>query len=402
MNNLLDMNIVCRRGWLVTWGVLIAILWSTSLGFAQQQPAEQITEAVSTISSSEQDGGQGNGNTSGDASSTDGGQNIRSVDSQINEAIQRLRDGDITFSDLIGVFDAFWSAELFRSGDSPVKVSQIVIALIIAVIGVLISRALAGFIRKRIESNSRVNAQTAAVVQKLIFYLATIVVVLVALPIAGIPITIFTVLGGALAIGVGFGAQNLFNNLISGFIILMERPIRINDIVEVESHRGKVVQIGNRSTRIRRFDGIDVLVPNSYFLENAVINWTLSDSHVRGEVMVGAAYGSPTKQVHDLMLEAAKQVEGVMHTPRKPEVIFEEFADNTLNFRIYFWTAVQRPLDLARIQSEVRYRIDDLFAQHNITIAFPQRDVHLDSLSPVQVKLVGQGESDPPETGGNQ
>lgn len=312
-------------------------------------------------------------------------------ESDLQEAASQVTDGEITTEEVINLLDAVWRHKLFDSGSTPVHVNQIVIAILIAIIGIVFSRILSGFIRRRlIASKVRVSVQIAAIIQKIIFYLLTVVILLVALPIAGIPITIFTVIGGALAIGVGFGAQNLFNNLISGFIILVERPIRIGDIVEVDEHCGKIEEIGNRCTRLLRFDGIDILIPNSHFLEQAVVNWTLSDQRIRGSVTVGVAYGSPTEKVKNLITQAAEEHDEVLSQPRKPIVLFTEFGDNTLNFMCYFWTRVTTPVDLDRIASDIRYRIDTLFRENDITIAFPQRDVHLDTTAPVKVEVVKQ------------
>ncbi len=281
-----------------------------------------------------------------------------------------------------------WNAELFKAGDTAVTINQLVIALLVVLIGAVVSRRLTRLIQHRLMRSRRVDQHAAALVQKLLFYLMLAVIVLVALPIAGIPITIFTVLGGALAIGIGFGAQNLINNLISGLIIMTERPIRLGDLVEVADYQGRVEEIGNRCTRIRRPDGVDVLVPNSHFLEQPVINWTLFDNTVRGSVVVGVAYGSPTREVEELMRQAVAEQDKAMTDP-EPIVLFEDFGDNALTFNVLFWTAVTRPMDLRRLQSDVRYRIDQLLREAKITIAFPQRDVHLDTLSPLRVQLTG-------------
>jgi len=202
------------------------------------------------------------------------------------------------------------------------------------------------------------------------------------------PITVFTVLGGAVAIGIGFGAQNLFNNLISSFIIMVERPIRIGDIIEVgDVDEGRVEEIGNRCTRVRRSDGMDVLIPNSHFLENPVVNWTLFDIHVRGSVEVGVAYGSDTKQVTDLIMACASDNPKVLGSPA-PIVLFEDFGDNALAFRLMFWADITAPMQLRVICSELRYAIDASFREAEISISFPQRDVHLDTLKPLEVRMV--------------
>ncbi|MCB1121236.1 MAG: mechanosensitive ion channel [Verrucomicrobiae bacterium] len=285
------------------------------------------------------------------------------------------------------VLKTVWHFELFKSGDSSVYFNQLVVALLVVVVGFVISRWISRKIGKRLSKVGKLNENTAHALQRVFHLLFIVIIVLIALPIAGIPITVFTVMGGAVAIGVGFGAQNLFNNLISGIILMIEKPIRIGDIVEVGEETGKVEDIGNRCVRVRRGDGIDVLIPNSQFLEQMVVNWTLSDSDVRGEVLVGVAYGSDTRKTHDLMLQAAREHEKILKSP-DPFVLFEDFGDNSLGFRLYYWSSVQKPLDINRINSALRFRIDELFRDANIVIAFPQRDVHLDTLSPLQINLV--------------
>ncbi len=284
-------------------------------------------------------------------------------------------------------FRQVWNMELFSSSGNPVQLSQIVVAFAVLVVGILIGRHLAGALGRRLEKSGRFNRGTAYLLQRLTFYLLVVLITLVALPIAGIPVTVFTVMGGAVAIGVGFGAQNLFNNLISGIIIMIEQPIRVGDIVEVHGGQGRVEEISNRCVRVRRSDGIDVLIPNSYFLEQPVVNWTHSDVDIRGELVVGVAYGSPTEQVRDLMMQAAGEHEEIRKNP-PPIVLYEEFGENSLNFRLLFWTPVSRPMDLRRIRSDLHYRIDNLFRAAGITIAFPQRDLHLDTLKPLDIKLV--------------
>lgn len=298
---------------------------------------------------------------------------------------QELRD-DVKAMDWPALAGDIWTAELFRAGGTAIHLNQIVIALLVVIIGLWLAKRIANRINHRLLKHPRINPNLAAASQKVVFYLLSAVVFFIALPIAGIPITIFTVLGSAVAIGVGFGAQNLFNNLISGIILMVERPIRLGDIVEVEGYEGRVDDIGNRCTRIRRFDGIDVLVPNSALLQNPVVNWTLKDTDIRGKVSVGVAYGSPVSLVRDLIAQAANE-HGRIHKTPNPEVLFTDFGDNSLAFEVFFWTAVTRPLDLRRIQSDLRYRIEHLFREAHISIAFPQRDVHLDTIKPLEIRL---------------
>lgn len=292
----------------------------------------------------------------------------------------------INWQDFFAKLSALWQTELYKAGDTPIYLSQVVIALFLIIMGFGIVRWLGAHLVKRALKSSSASENTVYAFRRLISFFAYVMIVLIALPMAGIPITIFAVLGGALAIGVGFGAQNLLNNLISGIILIAERPIRIGDIVELEKERGRVEEIGNRCVRIRRYDGVHVLVPNSYFLEQRVVNWTLVSADIRSVVAVGVAYGSPVERVRELLNEAAEQHEQVSKD-YPIEVIFEDFGDNALIFNLYFWTSVHQPMEIRRIQSDVRFKINALFAEDGIVIAFPQRDIHFDTSKPLQIHL---------------
>jgi small-conductance mechanosensitive channel len=288
-----------------------------------------------------------------------------------------------------GVLATVWHFELFKTGDNIIEFNQVLIALLVLFVGFIISKWMSRKIGRRLTSLGKLNANTTHALQRLFHMVFVVIIVLVALPIAGIPITIFTVLGGAVAIGIGFGMQNLFNNLISGIILMIEKPIRIGDIVFIGGDEGRVEDIGNRCTRVRRGNGVDVLIPNSHFLEQEVINWTLSDCDIRGEVLVGVAYGSNTKMTHDLMFKAAQDNEKIHESPT-PFILFEDFGDNALGFRLYYWARVKSPLDINRINSELRFRIDELFREADICIAFPQRDIHLDTLKPLEINILNK------------
>ena len=291
-----------------------------------------------------------------------------------------------SWADVSSSLNEIWNTELWKAGDAQIYLSQVIIAITLIIVGVIAIRWIGSSVVKRALKASQTSQNTILAFRKLFSVLAYVLIVLIALPVAGIPITIFAVLGGALAIGVGFGAQNLLNNLISGMILIAERPIRIGDIVELENERGRIEEIGNRCVRIKRFDGVHVLVPNSYFLEQRVVNWTLVSTEIRSTIKVGVAYGSPIEKVRELMLEAASQHEKVVQN-LPFEVFFDDFADNSLSFNLLFWTEIEAPMDIRRVQSDIRFKIDKLFAENDITIAFPQRDVHLDTLKPLEIKM---------------
>jgi len=287
---------------------------------------------------------------------------------------------------ILDIAKQIWHLELYNSGGNIVMLNQVCIAMFLIFIGIIISRRISKVLSVRLERLKAINPDTAQVLGRILYYSMVTVLVLAVLPIVGVPITIFTVLGGAFAIGIGFGAQNLFNNLISGLIIMMEKPVRIGDIVELGDEQGRVEEVGNRCIRIRRTDGVDVLMPNSFFLEQPVVNWTLSDRVIKGLVSIGIAYGSDTELVRDLLLKSAEEDERI-HKQPKAYVLFEEFGDNALNFELWFWTNVNRPIDLKQIQSDLRFKIDKWCREKDVNIAFPQRDVHLDTISPLEVKI---------------
>jgi small-conductance mechanosensitive channel len=200
-----------------------------------------------------------------------------------------------------------------------------------------------------------------------------------ALSMLNVPLHAFAFVSGAVAIGVGFGAQNVINNFISGWILMGEQPIRIGDLLEVGDTLGRVESIKTRSTLVRRLDGVHIVIPNSHLLENTVINWTLVDQEIRTMVAVGVAYGSPVRKVAALIEQAVREQPEALTEP-EPVVLFQEFGDNALQFETYFWTLLRPGGDLRKLRSEVRFRITELFDEAGIVIAFPQRDVHLDGV----------------------
>lgn len=283
----------------------------------------------------------------------------------------------------------FWNLRVVRIGDADVLVSQIAFALLLLIGGIWAARRLSRGLKRRLTTRTSLDASAVAAVEKLLFYLLMVVVIIMAMQAMRIPIAIFTIFGGAIAIGVGFGAQNIFNNFISGLILMLDRPIRLGDTVEVSNHYGKIAEIGARCTRLRRFDGIDVLVPNSALVENDVINWTLADKQVRQVVRVGIAYGSNLQKASDLLLQAANERKEVLNSGhRSSQVIFEDFGDNALTFDLFFWLELSELINMRSIRSDIRFRIDHLFREAGISIAFPQRDIHLNTLRPLEVKMI--------------
>jgi small-conductance mechanosensitive channel len=281
----------------------------------------------------------------------------------------------------------FWTYPLITYGDGEaILVSQLVLVLFVLGAGFLLSKLIEKLIQRRL-AKTDIRPDAAHMLQRIVFYLLLVVLVMTALGLMNVPLTAFAFVSGAVAIGVGFGAQNVINNFISGWILLVERPVRIDDFVEVDAHKGVVERIGNRSTRVRRTDGVHLLIPNSQMLERVVVNWTLVDHEIRTSVQVGVAYGSPLKKVAELVLRSVTEHPEVMREPA-PRVFLEDFADNAILFDATFWCEVDGERELRQVRSTIRFRIAELFDENGIVIAFPQRDVHLDSLTPLQVQVL--------------
>ena len=270
----------------------------------------------------------------------------------------------------------FLSQDLFTLFDITFTSGDLIAIPLIYVIGIWLFKKLAHIATYRLRS-SGASADTIHLFKRLFYIVAGAILIVTTLDVMNVPLTAFAFLSGAVAIGVGFGAQNIINNFISGWILMWERPIRIGDFLEVDGARGSVETINTRSTRIRRVDGVHMLIPNSKLLENTVVNWTLIDNLTRTSVRVGVAYGSDCKLVARLIEQATQQQEDILTEP-KPVVIFDDFGDNALMFETFFWVNATKERDLRVIRSQVRFTIDELFAEHDIVIAFPQRDVHLD------------------------
>lgn len=280
-----------------------------------------------------------------------------------------------------------WRFEITASEDRAITVGKIATGIMVFTLGLLLARGFTKWFGPRVLNRVGLDEGAAHAYQSLAYYALLAILFVTALHIADIPLTAFAVLGGALAIGVGFGSQNIVNNFISGLILLAERPIKLGDLVELEGTYGNIERIGLRSTRVRTGDNIHVIVPNSAFLENPVINWTHSDRQVRISVSVGVAYGSPTRAVEKLFVQAINEHPQVLENP-KPMVLFTAFGDNSLEFEARFWVVINSLMARHIIESEIRFRIDELFREAGLVIAFPQRDIHFDAAAPIQVRLI--------------
>ncbi|MDD2743260.1 MAG: mechanosensitive ion channel [Rhodocyclaceae bacterium] len=318
--------------------------------------------------------------------------------------------GDTSFSaqtkrlgeQLLSGMRRFWQFELFAVEDVSdidgrkvtviygVTVGKSIGAMLLFVLGYWLFSKLVQGLQLILVRRFGVSDQLASVVRRWVMILLAIGLIIFVLNLARIPLTVFAFMGGALAIGVGFGTQTIIKNFISGIIILFERKIRVGDIIELGGMVGHVTAVDLRATTVRGFDGVEALVPNSNFLENQVVNWTYSNHQIRRELRIGVAYGADTRATEQLLLNAAVNHQNVLKSPA-PEVFFEDFADSALMMVLVFWVELGPNLVARRVDSELRHIIYRQLAEAGIAIPYPQRDVHLDLALPLPVAIVAEG-----------
>lgn len=259
-----------------------------------------------------------------------------------------------------------------------------ILALILIVIGTfLLTGILKILIEDLILKKSRLPRGVPAAISVTIRYFLVVLGFMFALSAAGIELGKFSLLAGALGVGIGFGLQNIVNNFISGIILVYERPLQVGDTIEVENLLGQVNRIGIRSSNVRTYDGAEVVVPNGNLISNQLINWTLSDNKRRIEVKVGVSYGSDPNQVLKLLEEVAMENDDTLKEP-PPRALFEGFGDSSLNFRLLFWV----PYDIGiGTKSDVAVGIFNKFKEHKVEIPFPQVDLHVKEQAPATKKV---------------
>ena len=197
---------------------------------------------------------------------------------------------------------------------------------------------------------------------------------LITLDTIGVNFKSLAAIGAVLMVGIGFGLQNITQNFISGLIILLERPIKQGDLVSVGEISGRVIEIGARSTLLQTRDDISIIVPNSQFISERVINDSFSGNKIRLHIKVGVAYGSDVDKVSKILVKVAKDHSSILNDPH-PLVFFEDFGNSSLDFSLRVWTKDLWTYDI--ILSDIRFAIDREFRKEDVTIPFPQRDVHV-------------------------
>ncbi|MEO8617368.1 MAG: mechanosensitive ion channel domain-containing protein [Luteolibacter sp.] len=318
---------------------------------------------------------------------------------------ERISDATTTTWDSI---KSVWHFEVFQYDDTVmlggvpitekrgVSLGKFIIAILAFCVAYFIATRIINRLRNLVIRHGHVAEAQAKTLGNWLMIVVGFLLAVGTLHFLKIPLTVFAFFGGALAIGLGFGTQTLIKNFISGIIVLFERKVRVGDVVDIGGTAGTVVEINTRSSVVRSPDGREALVPNSVFLENTITNLTLSNRSLRRAVTVGVAYGSSPQQVIAILTECAER-HGLIHKDPPPLVIFQDFGDNALLFKLYIWVALDAKTNPELVESDLRMMIEKQFSEVGIGFPFPQRDMHLKTGSPLQIEWTPPAAATPNE-----
>ncbi|WP_452221931.1 mechanosensitive ion channel family protein [Lacinutrix salivirga] len=298
------------------------------------------------------------------------------VGDKIEKEVEKVGEV-ITESSIWELFVNFLNTALYTFKDvngnitGEVKVKYILLVIIILFLTTYVLRWVKRLITHKLPTEDKAKFNTVFSFARWIIY---IIVFLVVISSLGIDVTAVFAASAALLIGVGLALQTLFQDIISGMFILIDQSVHVGDIIEIEGKVGRVEEIKLRTTRAVTIDNKVLIIPNHLYLTNSLYNWTQNGTSTRETVDVGVAYGSDVQLVKKLLLKAAKSSPAVFKSPA-PMVTFVDFGESALNFRVAF--TLEDSFNARIPKSEIRFEIDKLFREHNISIPFPQRDIHI-------------------------
>ncbi len=272
--------------------------------------------------------------------------------------------------------------QLFAINQTPITLGSLAIFLLVFGIFMAASRLLVRALARRVLKKLNVEESLRYTLERTLQYLLYVLAAVVSLEFIGINLSGLAVVFGFLSVGIGFGLQNVTSNFVAGLIVLFERPIKVGDRVTVGDTEGDVIAINLRSTTIRSLNNISIIVPNSQFIAQNVVNWSHGDTKVRLDIEVGVSYSSDLDTVLRCLLEVAEEHPAVLKHP-KPDVLHDGFGDSAWNMRLRCW--VQDPKGHMVVRSDLNCAIVRKFREHGVEIPFPQRDLHVRSSVPLPV-----------------
>jgi len=278
-----------------------------------------------------------------------------------------------------------WDIQLFslQDGNFQFYLTDILFLILIFIFARLFSWVVTRIVMAPYYKNRSVDVGTQYAINQLITYITFVIAFFFAIESLGVRFALIWGSAAALLVGVGLGLQQTFNDLTSGILLLFERTIEVGNVVDLRGTIGIVRKIGLRTSQVETRDNVIILVPNSKFIVDEVTNWSTFDDKARFQLDVGVAYGSDTEKVRDILISVAKQNAFVLDQP-SPTVNFRDFGDSSLDFTLHFWS--RNFMFIERIKSDLRFEVDRIFREEEVTIPFPQRDLWVQSI-PEQKKL---------------
>ncbi len=268
----------------------------------------------------------------------------------------------------------------FHWGEGEKSIHLTVGMLLLVIIAFIITTYLLRLFRRFYTRNLEIEDKDKFIsIFTFIKYVIYLFVIIITLNSAGVQITALLAASAALFVGLGLALQELFQDVIGGVFIITDKSLHVGDIIEMEGRVGRVIEIKLRTTRAITRDDKVIIIPNHKFISDIIFNYTQNHKTTREAVKVGVAYGSDTEKVERILLDCAQEQRGILKKPA-PFVLFEDFADSSLNFGLYFF--ISDAFVDPKIKSELRFRIDKKFKLNNVTIPFPQRDVHIFNQNP--------------------
>ena len=286
--------------------------------------------------------------------------------------ILRLLDPTIALLDSISL----------NVGDSRMSLYMVIKGLLALVLLLWLASFVSRLVQTRINRQENLTPSARSLISQAVRIVFLFAAIMLAMNTIGVDLTAFAVFSGAIGVGIGFGLQAIFSNLVAGIILLLERSIKVGDFVELESGvTGEVRQINTRATRITTNDNVDILVPNSEFINNRVTNWTMHDDFKRSRIPFGVAYGTDTELVRKAALEAAESVPHMLKgkSGKPPQVWLVGFGESSLDFELVVWIkpeSVKRP---GAVNADYNWALEKALSKYGIEIPFPQRDLHIRS-----------------------
>jgi len=279
----------------------------------------------------------------------------------------------MTFEQLTDKIGEIMQYEILNSENITLNLNDLLFIIILFAI----TRVVIGLLRKifvRPSNHKKLSYSQSYVLFKVIKYFLIVAAVFIGLESVGINLTFFVAGSAALFVGIGLGVQDVFKDVIAGFILLFGKAVKVGDVIEVEGIVGRVTDIDFRVSKIVTRDDIDMLIPNTKLTNDKVINWSFNNEMTRFKVEVGVAYGSDVKLVRNILLKVAQEHPEISKS-KPPFVRFVDFGNSSLDFELFFWS--ENTFRIENILSDLRFEIDEQFRQNKVTIPFPQRDIHI-------------------------